>query len=325
MPPEVSIAQPQGPFYRGQAITFEATVANEALAKLLWAKSKGSCGAAPEAVPTEDAVAGATFSFAPAADELGDLCIRVQATDTDGATNTAQAQITVLDRLAVVTLLQLQPGPGEKARLGSEVVVSATASDPDPGDDPLFTLGLQTPEGKSVPFGVCENTARPAHEHCFVVTAPGPWVVAVQGKDTDTTQTLMSATTQLEVMADEDQPPCLVATPQAAQLIHDARDPLPFESAVVDDLDSFPSTSQGVSKARFQWSVSDASSNTFLALVEQTERLYVLPNRYLPADELRVRVDVFDRVARPTTCKPTDDVCGSSACLQRMTWTVRFR
>ena len=321
MPPDVAIVAPQGPFHRGKVLRFEAMVANER-ASFLWTKAQGACGRAPQRLTAEGSF-GSTFSVTP--DELGELCVRVQATDPEGAASVAQVDIQIVDRPPVVMLTQLQPMAGTKARLGSEVVVSATVTDPDPGDAPAFSLALRTPDLKDVPFGKCEDASRPPEQHCFVVTTTGPWVVAVEWPGADSTTTLASMASTLEVTADEDQPPCLVATPRADQLVHDARMPLPFETTVVDDLDAFPSTNQAVSKARFQWSVSDTTSNSFLALVDQTERVYVLPNRYLPADELRVRVDVFDRVARLPTCKATDDVCGTGTCLQRMTWTVRFR
>lgn len=325
MAPEVLISPQKGPFHRGQKITFEASVANEDAASIrfAWNKTEGACGPKPVAW-TSDAT-GSSFVFTPGSSELGDFCIRVQATDSQGAHAIAQSEIRVSDRQPEVALMQVQPAAGSKARLGSEVVVSAVASDPDPGDVPVFTLALQTPDGEDVAFGTCEDAKRPASERCFVVTTPGPWVVTVKWGAADATRSLVAIDRKLEVMADEDQPPCLLAMPRAAQVVQDAREPLHFEVFVADDLDAFPTTSQGSSKARFQWSVSDSSSSTFLALVEQTDRVYVLPNRYLPADEMRVRVDVFDRVARPATCKASDDVCGTSLCLQRMTWTVRFR
>lgn len=329
MPIRVSIESPKPPLFRGDRAPFKATVVGDGSQRLSfrWGHFAGACpGVSDTAGLTDEGNGSASFVFTPGPNELGPFCVWLEARDERGGQAAAQSDVMVHDRPPVVQIVRVSQQPTTTVPLGTRVVVSVEAVDPDKDEIPPFVVNLRRPDGMDAPFLPCDApfTSAPRVK-CFDVTAPGTWTVNVQWEastfDTKTTV----PTPSLEVKAAEDQPPCLSAIPGSATLFHDASEVLKLEVSVRDDLDAAPSANPG-SMARFRWSVAERPGSAFLAAVDYTERSFSLVDgRYGVGDELRVRVDVADRVERKSTCKPNDDTCGTATCSQRMTWKVQFQ
>ena len=324
----ISIDAPLGPFYRGDKATFKVKASDPARAlSFRWGHLAGPCAVKFDSTALSDEARDSpTFELKPGRDELGELCVWVEAMDSRGARSVSTSLILVEDRAAVAKITQLSPSPGSDVPLGIQVAVKSETSDPDGDDVPAYELVLQTPNGTEASFGACDETVPDAkNARCFVVTSSGTWQVKVKWKVQPAARRLNSET-MLAVKADIDHPPCVNGVPASSFLVHDASKALRLEVNVRDDLDSAPAIGTFESKAAFIWSESQSATGPFLADVDNKDRFRVIgENRYRTGDELFVRVDVADRVQRVSTCTATDDLCPSVICSQRMTWKVQFR
>lgn len=327
VPIRVAIESPKSSLFRGDVATFKAVAVSGGSQGLSfrWGHLAGFCPAVPNTAGlTDEGNGSASFDLTPEPAELGPFCVWLEARDERGGQALAQSDVIVQNRPPVVQIVQVSQQPTTTVPLGTRVVVSVEAADPDEDEIPPFVVVLRRPDGMDAPFLPCDAPFASAPQvKCFDVTAPGTWTVNVkwEAPAVDTT----TATPSLEVKAAEDQPPCLSAIPGSATLFHDASEVLKLEVSVRDDLDASPSAHPG-SMARFRWSVAERPGAAFLAAVDYTERSFSLVDgRYGVGDELRVRVDVADRVERKSTCKPSDDTCGTVTCSQRMTWKVQFQ
>ena len=323
VPVRVAIKSPESPLFRRDPATFNAVVVSGGSDKLTfrWGHFAGVCPAVSNtAGRTDEGDGSASFALSPEPNELGPLCVWLEARDEHGAQAFAQTNVVVHDRPVVVQIVQISQNPTTTVPLGTRVVVSVEAVDPDDDVVPPFAVVLRRPDGMDASFLQCEAPFANAPQlKCFDVTTPGTWTVGVSGEFVPMT------TPGLEVKAAEDQPPCLSAIPGSATLFHDTSQVLKLEISVRDDLDASPSARPG-SMTRFRWSVAERPGAAFLAAVDYTERSFSLVDgRYGIGDELRVRVDVADRVERQSACKPSDDICGTATCSQRMTWKVQFQ
>jgi hypothetical protein len=328
--PGISIQPSQGPYHRGESLTFTARAVNDGSERLelRWGHLRGECPADLEVQSRKDEGDGEDkFVLEPGPDELGPICVWAQATDQQGAYAVTSASVVVEDRQATIEITQIAPLPGKAVPLGTQVILRSSQTDLDGDDLPELTVVLLSPSGIETPFGVCdEAVSRDANNWCFVPTIAGTWKATAKRAVSTAASTLTApdpVQKNLSIIADNDQPPCLIVTPVAASLVQDSSKPLRLEVSVRDDLDSSPAAG---SKAAYHWSVSETATGPFLADIDSKDRFKVVAaNRYRAGDELSVRIDVSDRIERASSCQGSDDVCGNSACIQRMTWKVMFR
>lgn len=322
MSTKISIAAPPGPFHRGEQASFRVAAADtQRSLSFRWGHLSGQCPAQlNSAALSAEARDTKTFNFTPGRDELGSLCVWVEATDMQGALSISTVAVVVEDRAAVARITQLSPVAGSNVPLGTQVAVKGEAIDPDGDEPPAYELILQSPNGTEASFVTCDETLPDAkNARCFVVTTSGTWQVKVKWK----AHTTMSSESMLAVNADIDHPPCVNGVPASLVLVQDASKALRLEVTVRDDLDSAPANG---SKAAFVWSEAQSNTGPFLADIDNKVRFKVIgENRYRTGDELFVRVDVSDRVQRDSVCTASDDLCPSVTCSQRMTWKVQFR
>jgi hypothetical protein len=81
--------------------------------------------------------------------------------------------------------------------------------------------------------------------------------------------------------------------------------------------------------AGFAWSLaSPASGGALQPLTTDDSGVVIDPADYAPGDQLDLRVEVTDRISRPSSCDPSTPQCsigGVTTCLQRQTWHVEIR
>ena len=157
-------------------------------------------------------------------------------------------------------------------------------------------------------------------------TGAGDWSVQVIATDP-----LGATTTQnLPITVTTDQPPCLEQWQPIAPL--DGTSVLPITEptlfqipVVVDDLDVYPPLGDPIlGVATFAWSILPPGATVRQPLANTGNSVDFDPAAYRPGDIVELRVDVSDRVPRPT-CTDSDLTCApvtSPSCYQRMTWRV---
>lgn len=311
---------------RGRTWTFTAAVRDEDQGELqyTWGHSLGACGngaGPPVGEPRQGPSNENQFTFV--AETLGAHCVWVMVEDRWGAQDWASTTITVANQEPHATVAVVSPTVNSALPLGSHVVVRTLVDDGDE-DDVSATLKVLSPRGEEVmtaPCGVSGDL------RCFRAMTPGVWTItAVADDGAGATTTSLP----LQVTVDEDRPPCLEGSPASTLLVQDASEPLSLEVRAIDDLDSVPSPEGETSMASFRWRVWNETAGDWLTVLDQVGRAFRIPaHRFRPADSVRIRVEVSDRVPRPdvmAACPLALDECSTApACRQRMTWKVEFR
>jgi len=160
----------------------------------------------------------------------------------------------------------------------------------------------------------------------FTPAATGSWDVRV----TITDPAGMTAIGHIPIDVTEDMPPCIAQYEPVAPLAV-GTPPLPISTAtrfsipqVSDDLDGYPSPGS----TGFAWSLKAPGASGFADLHVGTNSVELDPAAFTPGDDLELRVDITDRVARTLTCATDDLTCAvvaGSSCIQRLTWRVEIR
>ena len=166
----------------------------------------------------------------------------------------------------------------------------------------------------------------------FTPHAPGPWDVQVTVTDPLGQATM--DTIHVDVAADA--PPCIAQYVPVAPLAAGSpplpiSDPTRFAVPVVsDDLDPYPSNPGDpvLGTAAFSWSIQAPGATAFTPLGVSGNSVELDPAAYAIGDQLELRVDIADRLARPLSCPASDLTCAvvsGSSCIQRLTWRVEVR
>jgi hypothetical protein len=135
-----------------------------------------------------------------------------------------------------------------------------------------------------------------------------------------------SAPATVDVVIDQDQPPCIVGlTPESLHTIAFADQSTSFVvTSVADDVDPYPGSTLGT----FTWSYRNGTSGGFerLQILKSSNRLDFGANLFVIGDVIQVRVKYQDRVSRSLgTCDENADRCElQPGCAQWVTWTVSF-
>ena len=275
----------------------------------------------------------------------GSLIVFLDVSDAYGASALQRASLT-LDVTDSAPTLALQVH-GFSSNLDGDYPVAAPitfiaqTSDTDDGpSNVVLTWELHPPDG-AVPgvysFVAVENppqgndpTLR-TEEYLLTPDVVGTWTAVVTATDPVGQTTMM----ELPVLVQADQPPCLGAlTP----IVPPGGASFPLEDerrfavlTVDDDLDVYPPPSdmsiQGTTT--FRWFLgSPASGGALIELTGVTGNAVDLdPTQYAPGDQLMLRVEIADRVARTLPCDASAASCsiGGDACVQRQTWSVGVR
>jgi hypothetical protein len=135
-----------------------------------------------------------------------------------------------------------------------------------------------------------------------------------------------------------DRPPCILATdpaaiPDARYILERAAGPRRLAVASVDDdLDPYPPIVDGaldLGEPEFRWQLATPASNDELIDVagHAAPELQLDPAAFSPGDQVRVRVEIADRVDRTLPCADTAPTCAIAepTCRQRVTWSVEIR
>jgi hypothetical protein len=215
------------------------------------------------------------------------------------------------------------------------ITVRALKADVDDLDPAAITLTWDQPYAPgSDPTKVSWTTIPdPAHPNVetrqFTPDVPGSWNIHVTATDPEG----QSSDENLPIPVAADQPPCLGATDPILTtgtiVVDQARR---FSVLTVDDdIDIYPAPPAGslLGTAGFSWSLaSPASSGALVPLATDDSGVVIDPADYAPGDQLDLRVEVTDRVARTLPCDPSTPQCsigGVTTCLQRQTWHVEIR
>ncbi len=312
---------------RSGSQTFTARVRGGNTNKLSfqWGHVLGDC---PQPLDTSNPATSPSpdpsYPFSPEPGHMGMVCIWVLVTDSKGATGLAFTTIKIQNQAPKAALMQVSPPAQSPVRLGTVVRIDAIVADPDPEDVAQPELRLTAPDGEDVEMVLCEETE--PTQWCFAANVSGVWKAQLVAHDPLGAR---SEPASLEIKVEGDQPPCVHGTPASAILVHEAALPLLLEARVIDDLDSLPALDNATSRASLKWSVWENEAEGWLLAVDNVQRAFRIPgDRFRPADRVRIRVEVADRMPRalPQNCGLQSDECAwAPLCKQRLTWTVEFR
>lgn len=331
MRPEVEIEAAEGSglqsLVRSGSHTFTARVRGGSTNKLSfqWGFVLGPC---PQPLdvsnPATQPSSSANYEFRPEPGHMGTVCIWVRVTDENGATGVASTTIEIKNQAPKVALTQVSPPAQTPIPLGTVVRIDASVADPDPEDVAQPELRLTSPDGQTAMIAPCQEAV--PGRWCFAANVSGVWTAQLVAQDPLGAR---SEPAHLEMKVEADQPPCVHGTPASAILVHEAALPLLLEARVVDDLDSLPALEGASSRATLKWSVWESEADGWLLAVDNVGRAFrISGDRFRPADRVRVRVEVADRMPRalPDNCTADSDECAwTPLCKQRLTWTVAFR
>lgn len=156
---------------------------------------------------------------------------------------------------------------------------------------------------------------------------PGQWRVNVKATDLQGKSTTKAY--DLEVAPDH--APCLGPTDPGLATGTITLDQIRRFTVftVDDDLDVYPARGDGVhGTAAFHWSLaSPGSGGALVPLGTGANNVVIDPSAYAPGDQLDLRVEISDRVARTLPCDPAAATCSITAdtCLQRQTWHLEVQ
>jgi hypothetical protein len=336
-PPRVRIVPPVQKPTRNATTVLSAEVDDDedapALLRqhLVWTMTPGLCDR-PTAGPTMQT----GDSFMLMTGQLGDLCVRVVATDSRGATTEADPLPLRIDNHDPRPALEaVAPRwPSGKVRLYAPVELSAAGSKDDDNDKLRYDgWSAHGPDGHDQPLAPCQAAPDDPARRCFSAQLPGRYDARVTVADG-----LVSPSAMTSFEVDQDQPPCLLRTdPLTLQplVLVPRGGKRTFEVlAVDDDGEPFGTTPPALGPPIFVWSRAD-DGKAMVRLTRNSPRLDVsegLFDEVRPGDQLRVRVEVRDRLREEQLqlreigppCPETQDVCEVDHCLRWVTWKVQF-
>ncbi len=339
VPPTVEINEAPIDVWRGQRATFTATASDpdRDVVTLEWAITTGACPDAQD--PATWPAARETRPSYVVPSPSDPFCIWVFATDPYGATKHAHRSVDPKNHVPVarIDVELVEPplpisAPEEAPLYGQLRMIGYNSMDED--DDPLsFTWFLSaSPTGSTAQLINCADAIDDPTIRCLWAEQPGDYEIQLSVSDN------LGATSMVKriVKVADDQLPCLSQTTpmlNATVLVRDPKEEVRFDvDRVTDDGDPFPFSSSPSSLSgvtQFSWFV-----GVGMEPLEFRDRNF--PSLTLPADaftigdEIQVRVEIQDRKLAKVraildACDPKAATCaGSSGCLQRVTWTVRY-
>ena len=265
--------------------------------------------------------------------------IRVQLVvrDSNGAESRDIETIEVGNRTPLVTVQVRQGGqaPGLTDTYVVTVPLEVAVKVDDPDGDPFTTEWALMRPRESDPDEVSWRQLDEAGlVYELIPDVSGVWRVDIIASDGLPEGTLVH---EEPILVDEDQPPCIGITSPAApgdgrHVVRREDGPRNFTVLhVADDLDPSPRPaidSPFVGTATFAWSLAGPETAGELVPIAGAtgSEVVIDPAGHAPGDLLELRVDVSDRVDRPSTCGAAEPVCSTSdECFQRLTWQVEIR
>jgi hypothetical protein len=264
--------------------------------------------------------------------------VLLEVIDPHGARAGAELFLPVLNRDPTLSFRRQGLGNASSYPIGVPVDIYVMPADPDPADvDSLVVENMLAipPKRAGSSGGLLDVDADGLHGRLFA-DVPGTWTITADVVD----QLGGRGTGEVVVVIDDDAPPCITGTSpvalEDATYIVDALEGARYfaVTSVTDDLDAYPPGDDDVygdwlGQATFRWAIATpATGGAFVALSGHDLPDYLLdPAAYDPGDELRVRVEVDDRIGRTPSCAPDQPSCsvGGNACVQRLTWEVQIR
>jgi hypothetical protein len=335
-PPAVEIESPTREPFRRTPTVLGARASDdedpsEAI-RLEWSQTRGPCPATPPAWVPGTGVVGSEYVLT-LTDDL-DVCVRVVATDSRGATGEQSLAFNGRNHLprAVASYTAARSAAG-KVRRYARVELSASASLDDDGD-PLTPMWQVTgPDRAALSTSPCMT---PPGRACFSAQTPGHYEISLVVSDG-----LASSTTERVAFdVDDDNPPCLVKSDPAPLLplvVVRGGTRRAFEVQVVDDDgEPFPSVAGALGDPLFIWSAASEGNALERVAGENGPRLDVSEGLFHPplrlGETARVRVEVLDKLRTeqrqqhlvPPPCADSEDSCYVDKCLRWATWKVQF-
>jgi hypothetical protein len=297
---------------------------------------------------------GKRSTFLHLANQLGNGCVRVVVTDSQGATAEDSLLFKVVDqapiaRLKLSSLAGAQTLAGQPLTLPLFAKVTLTGKDSEDPDDDQFDYRWSVKQDDAViPMPGCPDPAKDRYLCTFASATPGAFrvqlVVADNWKESaPVEQVIVVATDQLPGIVVETVTPAPPAPPEEAPLPWLANATITFAVAQVDDDgDPYPSTTSmsrfPTPPAGFVWSYKARGAAGFSRVTGQTGPTFtIIGGTFQPQQSIDVRVEYHDRVTacQPyvTGCNAVFDSCarlanicyGPSLRAQWVTWAVDFR
>ena len=329
MPPTVEIASPTQPLHRGEEVIFTATIhdpdqKSDSLNVAWYVGTDADCDKAAAGTPAScETQHNDTCCYTPT--ELGSICVVVRVTDRYGSSAVASHVFTVENQTPTASIVQTSPAPTiSPLPLLSNLAFSAAGStdpDPDHAKSLTYTWTVTQPDKTSLSVGTCPSPDTP--KICtFAAAMPGTYHVQVTVKD----PSQAASDASLDVVIDQDQPPCITGTtPRSMQALafSDQSESFVVDS-VADDVDPYPQSTSGT----FTWLYRIGTRGDFQRwlTLANSNRLAVGPTLLAQAvgDVIQIRVEYQDSKGHSlTSCDQNADRCELKlGCAQWVTWTV---
>jgi hypothetical protein len=329
--PTVQIHVPGEHFARGQTVEVTATGKDPDNDSVHWAwyVIPGPCAATLDPTALPSSRQQLMFDFVVPLD-ASTSCVWVMVTDVDGASDTASATISTVNRPPTAVISVSKPsGTNQFGRydLYSRFDLSSVGSSDADGDAIVkrtWTPSFPPTAGALVP---CSTTPPADQEVCFDAgNVPGDYVVSLVLNDgTDD-----SAPAQVRLTVDPDHPPCISDTDPlliASPIVVDPAADETFKvQGVLDDGSPYPAPTDGrpYVPISFAWSMRrNGGAWVDLTGFDQLNKATLAGGSSLSGDVVDVRVTVSDGVAFHPTAS-CDAMC-PTGCPTTATWTVRYR
>ena len=269
-------------------------------------------------------------------DRKGELVVLATVTDGQGATETVDARVDIVNRAPTIEAqINGFPDPGDSGGfvLGLPVEIVANVVDLD-GDTVDVQWQAFAPSGSTstvdvVPVNGKENT------YTLAADDAGRWDVKITADDGD--GGIVEHTEPLVFAVDG--PPCIGSIQPAASPVPAViSEPTRFSvQTVFDGLDGYPKPANPhpeVGETTFTWKLASPASGGALVDISPTvSDVLIDPAVYSPGDTLTLRVEVDDRNGNlPLACAEGQARCDTEdpgnpapTCSQRATWEIEIR
>lgn len=257
------------------------------------------------------------------------LVVRLQVEDEGGAQSLDAETIYVGNRPPEVDI-EVPPTLADHYVVRIPIEIDAQAIDPDKDDVIALDWRLMRPRGA----GDVSLVKLADAVYQLTPDVSGVWTVQVTASD-DFGEMI---TVEQPIPVMDDQPPCIQLTLPAPDedgrfVLRRDEGPRAFSVLrVKDDLDPYPrppDDSEYLGEARFAWQLASPDTGGALVPIAGADgpELVIDPSAYAPGDQVDLRVEVADRVARDLPCDEAEPTCalGGGECLQRLTWGVEVR
>ncbi len=330
-----------GPYhYPGDTVQFVARKSSDSedVAGLVAIWSAYSCASSTSCAPIGDSmVLGLDDPYAVAIPDHDPVQVQLVVRDSKNAESRDVETIEVGNRAPTISVQVRQggqaPGLSETYVVTVPLEVAIEVADPD-RDATTVSWALMRPRESNPGDVTWQPIDESGNVYQLIPDVSGVWRVDITATDglPEGTEVHME-----QILVDEDQPPCIGTTspadPTSGRFVLLRSDgPRSFSVLQVsDDLDPSPrpaSDSPYLGTATFAWSLAGPQTGGDLVPIAGAtgSEVVIDPASYAPGDQLELRVDVSDRVARTPTCDAADPVCASSdTCFQRLTWQVEVR